>query len=189
MLLLLAFILLFCMLPIGGWLIDDKDSWAGQALINIILVAFIFWAKEITVVTFIRDNPTIMAKMALSYIAFGIVWAMVKFHRRSTKIKAGDLLKIYARNTPLESIKMEAEELFNDLFKKVPIWIAFWPWVLTWDILSDFLKSFFEWIADLFKGCFKWIFNWTIKSEHAKAVSIMEDSVAAIKKNSKIGTK
>ena len=155
------------MLPIGGWLIEDKDSWFGSFVTNSVLVWFICWMNDIVIWTWIKTHQWATVECIAGYIGIGIIWAIIKFSNKARKVKAKELIEEYGTNKDLK-----IKDTFNKFFSKVPVWIAFWPWVLVWDFLSDFLKSFFEWLSDILKGMFVWIFTRLTKEATAEAIKI-----------------
>lgn len=177
-LLIIAFIIMF---PVAGWLLDD-DHWVFPGLINIAIIWFYLHKNDIHLWAAIKNNPQQALGVAVAYIAIGLVWALVKISRRATKIDAEELATSYRTHTDEKDIDDKLDTEFTRAFSCVPMWIAFWPWVLAWDILSDFLKSFFEWVADVFKGTFKFVFLKMASSTKEEALQKIHSKTDKINK-------
>jgi hypothetical protein len=141
--------LIIILVPLIGWAADE-DHWGWAVFVTILgSIGLARWQGTHPLDWSMANWQTLL-KYVAGYLIVGTGFAMAKFYRKASKLKSRDLT-------------METH-VFDSLFKNVPVWIAFWVYVLIWDIASDYLKSFFEWIADINKWIFKRIFEAATKN-------------------------
>lgn len=154
--------LIVIMIPLLGWAIDE-DHWFWGIVFTLVASWGLGKWQGFSVWAAVTADWRITLQYALLYIGIGLVWSLLKFYFRARKLKAESLKK------DDNSIHDTYQDSFDKLFSNVPVWIAFWFYLLIWDALSDYLKSFFEWIADTNKWLFTKVFEMATKETIAKA--------------------
>ena len=167
---------------IGAGACVDEDHWGWGTILTALIIAGFCSKYGINLWAYTQLNWGNMLAYAGAYLFIGVMWSMVKFHVKASKINAKEVLCYLPPRSDEKDIDDKMKDLFEDLFAKVPQYIAFWPMLVAWDILSDWLQSFFKWVSQQLKWAFASVFaHATHDAREAAKFSYAEKQAKAAK--------
>jgi hypothetical protein len=150
-----------------GWATqDDDENWFWGPVVSGGLIYLGIKTTHLPVWSWAKDNLYGLMFIAVYYLVAGVAWSMIKFYAKAKKITKEDInsrAMMYSDGVIRSDDTEKAErDMFYNIFKKTPKWIAFWPASLAWSALSNWLKEFFVMVADAFKKAYWQLFKTAI---------------------------